>query len=43
MSADRRYVAAYVEYVHYVERLYDRAGNPLMATIPEPTAAVHAD
>lgn len=43
VAAGRKYVAAYVEYVHYVERLYDAAGKPAHGHNPEPAAAVHAD
>jgi hypothetical protein len=43
VAAGRKYVAAYVEYVHYVERLYAAAGKPAHGHNPEPTAAVHAD
>ena len=28
VAASRAYVGAYVEYVHYVERLYNAAGSP---------------
>ena len=41
VAAGRKYVAAYVEYVHYVERMYDAAGKPAHGHSPEPAAAVH--
>jgi hypothetical protein len=42
VAAGRKYVAAYVEYVHYVERLYEAAGKPAHGHDPEPAAAAHA-
>jgi len=42
VAAGRKYVAAYVEYVHYVERLYEAAGKPAQGHTPEPAAAAHA-
>lgn len=42
VAAGRRYVAAYVEYVHYVERLYEAAGKPAHGANPAPAAAAHA-
>lgn len=42
VTAGRKNVAAYVEYVHYVERLYDAAGKPAHGHAPEPAAAAHA-
>lgn len=41
VAAGRGYVGAYVEYVHYVERLYDAAGTPAAAG-PQPKAPAHA-
>ena len=35
VAAARAYVGAYVEYVHYVERLYNAAGNPETAHAQE--------
>ncbi|OGA71976.1 MAG: hypothetical protein A3G81_15745 [Betaproteobacteria bacterium RIFCSPLOWO2_12_FULL_65_14] len=43
VAAGRKHVAAYVEYVHYVERLYDAAGKAAQGHAPEPAkAAAHA-
>lgn len=39
VAAARAYVGAYVEYVHYVERLYNAAGNPETAHAQEVPAA----
>jgi hypothetical protein len=41
VAAGRAYVGAYVEYVHYVERLYDAAGTAAAAG-PQPKPAAHA-
>jgi hypothetical protein len=41
VAAGRAYVGAYVEYVHYVERLYDAAGTTAAAG-PQPKPAAHA-
>lgn len=35
IEAGRRYVASYVEYVHYVERIYDAATSPALHHFPE--------
>lgn len=35
VEAGRRYVASYVEYVHYVERLYDAATSVVLDHFPE--------
>lgn len=42
VEAGRKHVTAYVEYVHYVERLYDAAGKPAHGHQPETAAAAHA-
>lgn len=42
VAAGRKHVAAYVEYVHYVERLYAAAGKPAHGHAPEPAKAAHA-
>jgi hypothetical protein len=39
LAAGRRYVRAYVEYVHYVERLYEAAMSPAHGHYAEPLAA----
>lgn len=39
VAAARGYVGAYVEYVHYVERLYNAAGNPETAHAQEAPGA----
>ena len=39
VEAGRRYVAAYVAYVHYVERLYEAATAPVHGHYAEPEAA----
>ena len=39
VAASRAYVGAYVEYVHYVERLYNAAGNPETAHAQEAPGA----
>jgi len=39
VAAARSYVGAYVEYVHYVERLYNAAGSPEAAHAQEMPAA----
>ena len=41
VASGRAYVGAYVEYVHYVERLYDAAATPA-ATGPQTKPATHA-
>ena len=41
VAAGQAYVGAYVEYVHYVERLYDAAGTSAAAA-PQPKGAAHA-
>jgi hypothetical protein len=35
IDAGRRYVTSYVEYVHYVERIYDAATSPALHHFPE--------
>ena len=35
VEAGRRYVASYVEYIHYVERIYDAATSPALHHFPE--------
>ena len=42
VAAARAYVGAYVEYVHYVERLYNAAGSPEAAHAQEMPAAAKA-
>jgi hypothetical protein len=39
VAAARAYVGAYVEYVHYVERIYNAAGNPETAHAQEAPGA----
>lgn len=43
VTAGRKYVAAYVQYVHYVEGLYDATTKAAHGHDPEPAAALHAD
>ena len=35
ISAGRQYIASYVEYIHYVERIYDAAVSPALHHFPE--------
>ena len=42
VEAGREYVAAYVTYIHYVERLYDAAKVSAHGHYPEAAAAEHA-
>ena len=42
VAAGRKNAAAYVEYVHYVERLYDAARKPAHGHAPEPAKVAHA-
>ena len=35
LDAGREYVKAYVEFVHYVERVYEAAQNPVHGHFPE--------
>ena len=41
VAAGRRYVEAYVPYVHYVEGLWDMAAKPAQGHYPEPAAHAH--
>src|SRR5690349_17648012 len=41
VAAGREYVEAYVEYIHYVERIYEAAAEPAPGHYPEKTAAPH--
>lgn len=41
VTAGRRYVEAYVPYVHYVEALWEVATQPAQGHFPEPTAHAH--
>ena len=43
VEAGRQYVGAYVEYIHYVERIYDATKDPAHGHYPEPGAAPHKD
>jgi hypothetical protein len=44
VSAGREYVESYVEFVHYVERLYEAAKNPAEGHYPESSgAAAHKE
>jgi hypothetical protein len=44
VAAGRKYVEAYVEYIHYVERIYEGATEPAHGHYPEAgTAAAHKD
>lgn len=44
VEAGRRYVKAYVEYIHYVEQLYEAAKNPVEGHYHEAEAAnIHAE
>ncbi len=42
VTAGRRYVEAYVPYVHYVEGLWELATKTAVGHYPEPTAQAHA-
>ena len=41
VAAGRRYVEAYVPYVHYVEGLWDAAAKPAKGHFPEPAGHAH--
>jgi hypothetical protein len=41
VAAGRRYVEAYVPYIHYVERLWEAAGKSSHGHHTEPTAQIH--
>ena len=43
VEAGRQYVGAYVEYIHYVERIYDATKDPAHGHYPEAGAAAHKD
>jgi len=43
VAGGQQYIAAYVEYIHYVERIYEAAKNPAHGHFPEPPAAGHKD
>lgn len=43
LSAGRDYVKAYVEFVHYVERIYEAAKNPAEGHYPESQGAAHKE
>jgi hypothetical protein len=39
VAAGQAYVRAYVPFIHYVERLYEAAKNPVSGHFPEPVEA----
>ena len=41
--AGQKYIGAYVEYIHYVERIYEAAKKPAEGHYPESTDAAHKD
>lgn len=41
VAAGQRYVKAYVEYIHSVERIYEAAASPAQGHAAEPAAATH--
>ena len=43
VEAGRQYVGAYVEYIHFVERIYDATKDPAHGHYPEAGAAAHKD
>ncbi len=43
VEAGRQFVGAYVEYIHYVERIYDATKDPAHGHYPEPGVAAHKD
>ena len=43
IAAGQKYIEAYVEYIHYVERIYEAAKDPAHGHFPETAAAVHKD
>jgi hypothetical protein len=43
VEAGRQYVGAYVEYIHYVERLYEATRDPAHGHFPEAGAHAHKD
>lgn len=43
LAGGREFVEAYVEYIHYVERIYDAAKEPAKGHFPESGAAAHKD
>ena len=43
IAAGQKYIGAYVEYIHYVERIYDAAKDPAHGHFPETASAAHKD
>jgi Family of unknown function (DUF6448) len=43
VSAGQEYVKGYVEFVHYVERIYEAAKNPAEGHYPDPQGASHKE
>lgn len=43
VAAGREYIEAYVEYIHYVERIYEASKEPAKGHYPEPGAPAHKD
>ena len=43
VAAGQQYIGAYVEYIHYVERIYEAAKDPAHGHFSEPAAAAHKD
>ena len=43
VAAGQKYIAAYVEYIHFVERVYEAAKKPAEGHYPESAAAAHKD
>ena len=43
IAAGREYIEAYVEYIHYVERLYEATKDPAKGHFPESAATAHKD
>jgi len=43
VAAGRQYIEAYVEYVHYVERIYEATKEPAKGHYPESGAPAHKD
>jgi len=43
VSAGQEYVKSYVEFIHYVERIYEAAKNPAEGHYAEPQTASHKE
>jgi hypothetical protein len=43
VTAGQEYIKSYVEFIHYVERIYEAAKNPAEGHYPEPQGASHKE